>query len=935
MNRLAPRHVWAVPAALTLVSCLVGAWHQVLWQDELATYTAATRSFGDLVDLARERDAVLTPYYAFMHVWTEIFGASPVSLRIPSALSMAGAAAATALIGARAFGPRAGLLAGLLFAVLPTVAEYGQEARPYAFAILFAAVATLFLLRALERPTAARWAAYALAVAALGAAQLTALAVVAAHGVIVALEFRRSPERRTLLGWAVACAAAAAALAPLVYFGTGQTEQLAGVQETSLKVIGELPSDLVGGTAVAVALFVLAVVGAVRSWRAALPWLALTLVPVVVFLLVSIEQPVVRSRYLLLILIGVVVLAGAALADAPWRASGLALAAVAALGLSPQIDLRGVTLNDKQPDYREVARIIEAEVEPGDAIVMPTERGIRFRIGLEVYFDDDSRPDDVLATRTPAEGASLDAWECVPPTCIGAPRRVWVGCDRACGNPLSGIRRETANTLEDWGYGPERVWQVQGGAISLFTRPLSPSELREPPPPPRQAPVDARAAPNFIIVMTDDQDPASLSVMRHVQRDLGARGVTFQNAFASAPECCPSRVSLLTGQYVHNHGVISNEPPTGGHTAFAPNDANTLPVWLEDAGYRTGYVGKYLNGYGWAALGNDPTEVPPGWTHWAALTNHTEYQLYDYSINENGRPKAYGDAPADYQTDVLARQADAFIKAGAEARKPFFLVVAPAAPHEEPLPEDVERNPRPAPRHEGRFEGEPLPRGPAFGERNVSDKPGFIRRNPRPTAKDVSDLTLLFRSRRESLLAVDDMVHRLVRSARRAGELTTTTFVFTSDNGFLLGEHRQEGKMHVYEESAGVPLVIRGPGFSGGVPRNQPVSNVDLVATIVEQSGVRAGLKLDGVSLLPVAANAQRQRPPVLIEMLSDRGFEAIRTPRFVLAQYANDGVELYDLERDPHQLENRGQDPRYRKTMRRLGQRLARLQDCAGTSCR
>jgi N-acetylglucosamine-6-sulfatase len=175
----------------------------------------------------------------------------------------------------------------------------------------------------------------------------------------------------------------------------------------------------------------------------------------------------------------------------------------------------------------------------------------------------------------------------------------------------------------------------------------------------------------------------------------------------------------------------------------------------------------------------------------------------------------------------------------------------------------------------------------------------------------------------------------LVRSARRAGELPTTTFIFTSDNGFLLGEHRQRGKMQVYEESAGVPLVIRGPGFSGGVARNQPVSNVDLAATIVEQSGVRAGVKLDGVSLLPVAADAQRQRPPVLIEMLSEHAFEAIRTPRFVLAQYANDGVELYDLERDPHQLENRGQDPRYRKTMRRLGQRLARLQDCAGASCR
>jgi N-acetylglucosamine-6-sulfatase len=140
------------------------------------------------------------------------------------------------------------------------------------------------------------------------------------------------------------------------------------------------------------------------------------------------------------------------------------------------------------------------------------------------------------------------------------------------------------------------------------------------PPPPRQASVNARRAPNFVVILTDDQDPDSLSVMGNVERDLAARGVTFDHAFASAPECCPSRLSLLTGQYIHNHGVISNEPPDGGHSAFKANDGNTLPVWLEDAGYRTGYVGKYLNGYGWDALGNDPTEVPPGWTYWAGLT---------------------------------------------------------------------------------------------------------------------------------------------------------------------------------------------------------------------------------------------------------------------------------------------------------------------------
>ncbi len=470
MHLPAPRHIWAVPAALTLVICLVGAWHQVLWQDELATYTASTRSLGDLIDLARERDAVLSPYYASLHIWTEVFGASPVSLRIPSALAMAGAAAAAALIGARAFGPRAGLIAGLLFAVIPTVAEYGQEARPYAFAMLFAAVATLFLLRALERPATGRWVVYAMALVALGAAQLTALAVVVAHAAIVALAAPRRTRRRLLLGWAAASGAAGVALAPLAYAGAGQTEQLAGVAETSLRVLGDLPSDLVGGTGVAIALLALAAAGAIRRRRAALPWLALALVPVLVFLLVSIEQPVLRSRYLLLILIGVVVLAGAALADSPRLVAGLAVAAVAALGLSAQVDLRGVTKNDNQPDYREIASIIEAESKPGDAIVMPTERGIRFRIGLEVYLADANRPDDVLATRSPAESAALDAWECIPPTCFGSRERIWVGCDRDCRLPLSGLKDETAAALRERGYRPHESWQVEGGAISLYSR---------------------------------------------------------------------------------------------------------------------------------------------------------------------------------------------------------------------------------------------------------------------------------------------------------------------------------------------------------------------------------------------------------------------------------------------------------------------------------
>jgi arylsulfatase A-like enzyme len=438
------------------------------------------------------------------------------------------------------------------------------------------------------------------------------------------------------------------------------------------------------------------------------------------------------------------------------------------------------------------------------------------------------------------------------------------------------------------------------------------------------------------MVLTDDQEPDSVRLMPEVLQNVGATGVTFSNAYASVPECCPSRVSLLTGQYAHNHGVISNSPPDGGYSAFGA-DANTLPVWLHDAGYRTGYVGKYLNGYGFEALGNDPTDIPPGWSYWAALTRHTEYQMYGYTINQNGSLDAYGDRPSDYQTDVLADKAAGFMERSARAGSPFYLTVAPLAPHDEGVLEDLDvpRNPRPAPRHEGRFASRGLPHGPAFDEADVSDKPRFVKSDPRLAEEELADLERLYRSRAESLLAVDDMVRELIATLRREGELDDTLFVFTSDNGYLLGEHRQVGKKKVYEESAGVPLAIRGPGFSGGASVEQPVSNVDLVATIVEMTGVEPGLELDGVSLAPLARGESETRPPVLIEVPTSGGFAAVRTRRFVLAEHEKGATELFDLERDPAQLENVRQVSRYKPARTRLSRKLSELRECAGASCR
>jgi mannosyltransferase len=466
-----PPYVWAVPAGVALVACLIAIGHRVLWQDELATFTASTRSLHDLAELVRERDGVLASYYAFMHLWTDAFGASPLALRIPSALAMAGSAAVTALIGARLFNSLAGLIAGVLLALLPVVSEFGQDARPYALTLLVAALSTLLLLRALERPEMTRWGLYCVSLIGLGATQLTGLFIVGAHGFAVVSSWHRRRDRR-LVGWLAACGGAAVAMLPVLYLALQQTEQVAGVAPTSWGAIWAFPRQLFGAPLVAGAVIALGLLAALRQRVASLFCLALGIVPVAFVLLISIEQPLFRARYLLFTLLGWVLLAGAALSRVGKAATACALLAILALGLPQQLDLRSTTLNSSQPDYRTIAAIMDGQVHDGDAIVMPTERGIRFRIGLQAYLPADAHPDDVLATRDPAAAAALDSWECVPATCFDSPKRIWVGCDRAhtCSrDPLSGLKPDTAQALKERHYLPRRVWRVQGGAISLYT----------------------------------------------------------------------------------------------------------------------------------------------------------------------------------------------------------------------------------------------------------------------------------------------------------------------------------------------------------------------------------------------------------------------------------------------------------------------------------
>jgi N-acetylglucosamine-6-sulfatase len=437
----------------------------------------------------------------------------------------------------------------------------------------------------------------------------------------------------------------------------------------------------------------------------------------------------------------------------------------------------------------------------------------------------------------------------------------------------------------------------------------------------------AEGRPNIVVVMSDDQDVASMRVMSNVQSLLERKGTTFLRSYVSYSLCCPSRATFLTGQYAHNHGVFDNVPPNGGYHKL--NGSNTLPIWLQRAGYYTGHVGKYLNGYGQP----NPVEIPPGWSEWYASFAP---QYYRYRLNENGHLVTYS-GPGNYETDVLDRKAVDFIRRRAPSPTPFFLNVAPNAPHDsvlgatgpcsrtgKPVP------PQPAPRHVGLFKNQPLPRPPSF------DKPTFRAGQPL-TAAAIARLTFDYHCRLESLLAVDEAVRDILVALRETGELDNTLVIYTSDNGFLLGQHRIRGKVAPYEESIRVPLVMRGPDVPRGKTVQDIVANVDLAPTILDAANASAGLSMDGRSLLPLLAHrGDRLGRAIEIEAgLPHNNYRGVVTQRYMYAENANGVKELYDYAHDPFELRNEQGNGAYGRAQAALAGDVGQLKACKGGACR
>jgi arylsulfatase A-like enzyme len=497
-----------------------------------------------------------------------------------------------------------------------------------------------------------------------------------------------------------------------------------------------------------------------------------------------------------------------------------------------------------------------------------------------------------------------------------------------------------------------------------------------------QGVVGDRDRPNVLVLMMDDMRDDDLQFMPNVQRLIADQGVRFTNTFSPHPLCCPARTSFLTGLYSHNHEVWSHKAPFG-FPSF--DDRQTFPRWLhENGGYDTAFVGKYLNGYGRLNRRDGSSSlryVPPGWTDWRPSVDnvHDEpearhlqggtYRYFDTTLSDNGKLEPH---PGVYQSTLYSDITQEVIRRQARSPRPFFMQASFAAPHggtpkEKDDPRAYARSDgfrqtwqNPArPKHvKGRFDHRITRLPPWLHDEDVADKPDLIRSEPPLVAEEYEAVLEDYRQRAEAVSAVDDEVANIIATLDRTGELDNTYVMFTSDNGYFLGEHRRrQGKILPYDPSLRVPLVMRGPGIPAAQARRDPFLMVDFAPTILDAAGVRTDRPLDGRSMLDVARNGDRGwTRPIFTEtgpiQLSVEIFTAgdllqrrhgpsalrfsqgVRTGRYLYVEHASRDKELYDLRQDPQQLDNRIDLPRYRTVRRTLARELDRLRECDGPGC-
>ena len=457
--------------------------------------------------------------------------------------------------------------------------------------------------------------------------------------------------------------------------------------------------------------------------------------------------------------------------------------------------------------------------------------------------------------------------------------------------------------------------------------------------------------PNVVMMVVDDMRVDELRYMPRTQRLLGSQGVQFANSFSPYPLCCPARASYFTGQYTHNHRVFSVHEP---YAFPALKDDSTIATWLTQEGYHTSLLGKYMNGYGFLpepgrTTGKSLRYKPPGWTNWRASIeggipesspySGSTYHYFDTTLSLNG--EGFSSFEDRYQTDVYGEISERIIKRRAARDAPFFLYVGYAAPHNGGGErgdmkyvvgadgETVKFGTPARPDYvKGRFD-DVIPEAPGvdWEDPTPGDKPDYLTGLSKPNQAERDAMRSLARQRAESLYVVDKAVKRTVRALIDTGELENTLVIFTSDNGYFLGEqHIRQGKILPHEPSVRTTTLMRGPGIPAGEIRYDPLMSIDFAPTIAEAAGAEPSIPVDGTSVLGLARNGDRgwergvlteTGPRAVIRNTDESGQPldaedpgqadlrwaiGLRTPRYLYVDLASQEEELYDLVTDPEQ---------------------------------
>ncbi|KAJ5335586.1 hypothetical protein N7452_007989 [Penicillium brevicompactum] len=440
--------------------------------------------------------------------------------------------------------------------------------------------------------------------------------------------------------------------------------------------------------------------------------------------------------------------------------------------------------------------------------------------------------------------------------------------------------------------------------------------------------------PNILFVITDDQDLEldSVNYTPRITKHIRDQGTFFKNHFVTTALCCPSRVSLWTGRQAHNTNVTDVKPPYGGYPKFVERGFNDdfLPIWLQEAGYDTYYTGKMFNAH---TVDNYHSPHINGF-------NGSDFLLDPYTYSYlNSTYQRNRDAPVSHEgehtIDVIAGKALGFLDDALEGDRPFFLTVAPIAPHSNVDPGAIASgkiymsSPVPLKRHEHLFQDVQVPRHANFNPDQPSGA-GWIRDLPKQNQSVIEYNDHFYRSRLRALQGVDELVESLVTRLEESGQMDNTYIIYTSDNGFHIGQHRlPPGKTCGFEEDIRVPLFIRGPGVPQGYVQDAVTTHIDLAPTLFHLAGIPARDDFDGTAI-PITPEFEAERHEhVTVEfwgdavaegafsgigpkgstMIPNNTYKSVRLLgegyNLYYSVWCNNEHELYDLQTDPYQIHN------------------------------